>query len=287
MEHGLDRPGTDPRTELALAGKALYGDDFSQEEIDAWFRSEQEGYFNLYYAPGGMNGPVGAEVRAGGYVFAAVVDKHLFSRLKEKTFNSVLGIGSGDGQELRPLLKRTNSITILEPSDGFATSEIDGVPVRYIKPQASGIMPFADQTFDLITCFQALHHIPNVSTVVREMYRTQKPGGHTLLMEPTNSMGDWRYPRVGLTKNERGIPPAIFREIISQAGFTIEYQTNCMFSLMSRFQRIGIAPWQSPWIVRLDEMVCRFPIWPSRYHPRAWWHKLRPTGTTFMLLKDR
>jgi hypothetical protein len=30
-----------------LEGRAIYGDDFLQDEIDAWFRDEAEGYANL------------------------------------------------------------------------------------------------------------------------------------------------------------------------------------------------------------------------------------------------
>lgn len=285
MQSATGNASEDKKTVLALEGKALYGNDFTQTEIDEWFRGEQEGYFNLYYAPGGVNGPDGAEVRAGDYWFSELVEWHLFKWLKKNTFDRILGIGCADGVELRPLLKRTGSVTILEPSEGFAATEIDGVPVRYVKPHASGIMPFADNSFELVVCFQALHHIPNVSTVVREMYRVLKPGGRAMLMEPSHSMGDWRLPRFGLTKNERGIPTKLFRGIASQAGFTIEHEARCMFSLMSRLPRIGIAPWRTPWVVRLDDIVCRLPVWPRRYHATAWWHKLRPTGTALVLQK--
>jgi hypothetical protein len=45
-------PGTrqpieiDPFCQL-LRGQAIYGDDFQQDEIDAWFYDEAEGYANL------------------------------------------------------------------------------------------------------------------------------------------------------------------------------------------------------------------------------------------------
>lgn len=286
MEPGIGTSRDDSGIALALDGKTLYGDDFSQQEIDEWFRGEQEGYFNLYYAPGGVNGPDGAKVREGEYWFSEIVERHLFKWLKGKAFDSILGVGCADGVELRPLLNRTRRVTILEPSDGFAATEIDGVPVSYVKPHASGIMPFPDNSFELVVCFQALHHIPNVSTIVREMYRVLKPGGHAMLMEPCHSMGDWRSPRFGLTKNERGIPTELFRNIASQAGFGIEHEARCMFSLMSRLTHAGIAPWRSPLVVRVDDMLCRLPVWPRRYHATSWWHKLRPTATALVLRKN-
>jgi SAM-dependent methyltransferase len=276
----------DMKTAMALDGKTLYGDDFSQDQIDEWFRTEQEGYFNLYYAPGGVRGPDGEQVRVGEYWFSQLVEWNLFKWLSGKSFESLLGVGCADGMELKPLLKRVSNVTILEPSDGFAATEIEGVPVSYVKPHASGVMPFPDNSFDVVVCIQALHHIPNVSTIVNEMYRVLKPGGQALLLEPSQSMGDWRLPHFGLTKNERGIPPDMFRNIANQAGFTITHQTPCMFSLTSRLVHIGIAPWRSPSVVRLDKMLCRLSIWPHRYHATRWWHKLRLTATALVLLKN-
>jgi hypothetical protein len=77
-----------------------------------------------------------------------------------------------------------------------------------VKPDVSGRMPFADNSFDL-TSLGVLHRIPNVSVVVSDMARCTKPLGWQLVCEPTHSMGNWERPRRLLTPHERGIPPAI------------------------------------------------------------------------------
>ena len=196
----------DRKTEQALRGEILYGDDFSAEQIALWFEDEREGYFNLNYDTDNLNGAAGPV-----YAYEQLAEQHCFKWLPRREFGSALGIGSAHGAELKPILKRSQSVTVLEPSDGFASEAIDGKPVTYVKPRASGIMPFDSASFDIVVCFSVLHHIPNVSTVVHEMFRVLKPGGYALLREPTHSMGDWRRPRRGLTKRERGIPLAIFR----------------------------------------------------------------------------
>jgi len=198
----------------------------------------------------------------------------------------LLGVGSADGAELLPLLRHTSRVTVLEPSSGFAADSIAGTPVTYVAPSASGRMPFGDDTFDVVICFSALHHIPNVTTVVSEMYRVCAPGGYVLLREPTHSMGDWRRPRPGLTPRERGLPLEIFRRIIRMAGFQIVRETRCMFALTSRLHRVlPNSPWNYHSVVAIDRALCRLPIWPDVYHATRWWQKLRPTAVAYVLTK--
>ena len=273
---------SDHKTERALRGEILYGDDFSQEEIAQWFEDEREGYFNLNYETDklvGTEGPV--------YAYEQLAEQHGFKWLPMREFGSALGVGSAHGAELKPILKRSQSVTVLEPSDGFASETIDGKPVTYVKPRASGIMPFDSASFDIVVCFSVLHHIPNVSTVINEMFRVLKPGGYALLREPTHSMGDWRRPRRGLTKRERGIPLAIFRHVVSEAGFHILNETRCMFSLMSRLAPLigGRSVWTSNAMVQIDRALCALPVWPMQYGAARIWHKIRPTAVSFVLKK--
>ena len=267
------------RTLRGLSGAELYGDDFSADEIAEWFEDEREGYFNLYH----LDAPVDAQPSEP-YTYEALAHRHGFRWLPRREYQHALGIGSANGAELTPVLERSARVTVLEPSDGFSVPEILGKPVNYIKPNASGLMPFASETFDLIICFSTLHHVPNVSTVIQEMFRVLKPGGHVLLREPTHSMGDWRQGRRGLTQRERGIPLTIFRSIVKDAGFQIVKETRCMFSIMSRLQRLlGRPVWTVNWVVRWDEWICKLPVWPQRYHATWAWQKIRPTGVAYVL----
>ncbi len=272
---------TDRRAEIALTGAALYGDDFSASEIAAWFEDEREGYFDLYYG----NTATAAAQSEEEYGYRELAKQHGFDWLPaQRVYRHALGIGSATGAELDPVLDRSERVTVLEPSDGFATAERRGKPVRYVKPAASGLMPFDDHSFDLIVCFSVLHHIPNVSTVLREMHRVLRPGGHVLLREPTCSMGDWRQPRRGLTKRERGIPLKVFRHIVQASGLQVVAETRCNFALMSRLQPLLKQPvWSLPWAVTLDAWLCRLAWWPERYHATRTWHKLRPISVAYVL----
>jgi len=253
-------------------GKLLYGEDFSPKEIEEWFRDEAEAYYNL---------PLDQEV--GLYSYHARNWRHGFRYLPAMPFEHVLCLGGAFGDELQPVLGRTKKVTVLEPAGGFQNPRFE-----YVTPNPSGRVPFADNSFDLVTCFGVLHHIPNVSTVVREMARCTKRSGWQLICEPIHSMGNWEQPRRMLTSRERGIPQAVMRKFILGSGLRIVRERKCMFSLTSRIQYLlpkGQFVFNTPWITVLDEYICSLPIWSRRYHATNVLQKLRPHAVFFVLKK--
>jgi SAM-dependent methyltransferase len=259
-----------------FAGQKLFGDDFTRAEIEEWFVDERLGYYQL-----------AANAREKyRYAYHALNVFHGFRHLPNKTYSRVLGVGSAFADELLPIVSKISHITVLEPAPAFAIRKLAGVPVEYIEPSATGVFPFAEAHFELVTCLGVLHHIPNVSAIVREMYRCTTPGGYLLLREPLISMGDWRYPRKGLTKRERGIPAKILRDIIGAAGFQIVRERKCVFPLTVRLRYLMKSPvYNSRLCVLFDAAICNLPIWPYRYHATRFWHKLRPSAIFYVLKK--
>ena len=253
-------------------GKTLYGDDFSSDQIEAWFGDEEKAYYRL------------PEERAPGvYAYHARNWRHGFRHLPRVPFEHVLCLGGAYGDELRPILGHAKRVTILEPAGEFQNPRFE-----YVKPDISGQMPFANNSFDLITCFGVLHHIPNVSAVVREMARCAKPQGWQLICEPCHSMGNWDRARRLLTTHERGIPPAILRKIVADAGLQIVRQRRCMFSLTSRFQ--FLLPkrqfvFNTNWITAFDDYLSNLPLWSESYHATNLIQKLRPWALFLVLRK--
>lgn len=260
-----------------FSGSKLYGDDFSQREIDAWFEDEKKGYYDL--------GASDKEKYRYGY--HALNNYYGYKSLKDRNFRSVLGIGSAYGDELRPIISKCKKITILEPTPEFKVNNIEGVPVRYVEPQSSGALPFGDKSFDLVTCFGVLHHIPNVTTVVNEIARSMENGGTFVVREPITSMGDWRAPRRGLTTRERGIPAKLFREIIVNAGFRILSEKKCMFPLTHRiFKPLKTPVYNSKLAVLVDRLFNLWPFWPAYYHATNVFQKLRFASLFIVAIKD-
>lgn len=261
-----------------LSGELLYGNDLSLEEIEQWYRDEGEGYANL----GASNSE---QYR---YVYHALNAHHGYSYLDGRDQIAVLGFGSAYGDELMPVIGRSSHLTIIDPSDAFVQENIHGVSCKYIKPVPSGKLPFENDVFDLVTIFGVLHHVPNVTVVLNELSRVLKPGGYMLLREPIVSMGDWRKARAGLTRHERGIPLAIMRRQIKQAGLEVKREGMCAFPPLTKLYRLlrsdvynsRVATW-------IDDLLSRIFTWNINYHPKTWWQKIRPTSAFYVLRKPQ
>ncbi|HCI81432.1 MAG TPA: SAM-dependent methyltransferase [Ktedonobacter sp.] len=91
-------------------------------------------------------------------------------------------------------------------------------------------LPFADASFDRVTCRIAPHHFPNIAQSVREVARVLKPGGLFLLidcMAPSdaeldtfdNKVEKWRDPSHG-----RSCTSEEWEQFFTQAGLHIEQE---------------------------------------------------------------
>ena len=258
-----------------LAGEQLYGDNLSLADIEKWFDDEKEGYANLYAQDG-------ANCR---YPYHALNELYGLRHFGERSFPNALGLGSAFGDEFLPIARRIGKLTILDPSDAYANAtHVEEIPCEYRKPDLSGTLPFPDQQFDLILCLGVLHHIPNVSHVMNECFRCLAPGGIMLVREPIISMGDWRQPRAGLTKRERGIPLHIFESIIQKTGFTVRYRTVCNFQALAKIAvKCGVLPYNHPLLTRLDVFLSRLFFFNRRYHASGFFQKLRPAAVQWVL----
>lgn len=261
-----------------FSGKKIYGNDFSYEEIEQWYLDESEAYSGL----------VDSEKKEYHYQYNELNRQHGFHYLDGKSNLSALGIGSALGDEFLPILGKIASLKIIEPSERLSNnSVIKSIPCDYIKPSVSGKIPFEDDSFSLITCFGALHHIPNVTYSLSEYYRCLKPGGIALIREPISSMGDWRVQRVGLTKRERGIPLKQMDDNLKEIGFAIVSRKLCVFPVVARVSKmLGKSPYNSKLITSLDSLLCRAFSNDIKYHRVSFLDKLSPGCVYYVVTKN-
>ena len=75
-------------------------------------------------------------------------------------------------------------------------------------------LPFADGTFDLVTCCNSFHHYPHQAAAVRSFCRVLRPGGRLILIDGfrDNLLG-WMIFDVGVTLIEGHVHHAGWKEL--------------------------------------------------------------------------
>ena len=269
-----------------FSGARLIGDDFTPEQEAQWYEEEEQAYRELGHDDE-HNYPYDALNNIVGY---SGLPKHL---------PCVLGIGSAHGREFAPIADRIDDLTIVEPDtswdeDGY---EVDGtLSTTYVVPGMGWHaddpwLPVPDNSMDLVTCFGVLHHVARVTRAMEEIHRVLRPGGIALIREPITSMGDWRKPRPGLTKNERGIPLNLMLSIVSDAGFTEGSYSLCGFAPLRKLvhKLTGRNMWSSSILTRIDLLTSKVvtAINPEVvYHPQTFFERCAPTSIFLRVQKS-
>lgn len=270
----MDRLQLDPEI---IAGRRLYGNDFNAEQLRAWYAAEEYGYYDLYRAD--------ADLAEAVFPYAAV-NAADGAPLRGRHYPVCLVLGCAEGDDLLALGLDIGRLIAIEPADQCWADRVGTIPAEFRKPTLDGTIALEDGTVDLVVCLSVLHHIANVEFVVSELGRVLKPGGTMLVREPISSMGDFRAPRRGLTRYERGIPAAMMQRFLEAAGLAVERRiyrdTPGLPELAKRF---GIVPYNSPAIVALDRAISALSRFNDRYWRPRLINKLAPRWAAFIARK--
>jgi len=260
-----------------FSGKKLFGDDFSEEQIYKWYKEEEEGYANL-----GSN-----DKERYTYQYVEMNKLYGFKYIRKgQFFKNALGLGSAYGYEFLEVIDQIENLTIVEPSEQLRSDKLGKIIPNYVKPNILGALNFNNNSFDLIICLGVLHHIPNVSFVLDELHRVLAPDGILILREPIVSMGDWRTSRVGLTKNERGIPLGLFDQFIMTKDLNIISRKYCDSPFAYKtFQKIFFMKYNTYFIQLIDKLFSKLFAWNYKYHQISIFDKLSPKSIYLVLKK--
>jgi ubiquinone/menaquinone biosynthesis C-methylase UbiE len=127
---------------------------------------------NFYKTPAG---------RASKTMYASLIQK-----LNDKSFESLLDVGCGTGKVLSLILDKFNAkVSGIDLSEGMIqkAKELLGESAN-LKVGDSENLPWADNTFDVVTCSASFHHYPNPEVVLKEMKRILKPDGRVIIADP-------------------------------------------------------------------------------------------------------
>ncbi len=102
----------------------------------------------------------------------------------------VLEVGGGQSG-LTALLYPHARVTNVEVDTAYGTSACNRQEqVRFVGGDATAL-PFASESFDAVTMFDVLEHIPDDSSAAFEALRVVRPGGYLIVSTPNHN---WRSP---------------------------------------------------------------------------------------------
>lgn len=114
--------------------------------------------------------------------------------VKDMAFEKLLDIGCGTGWLIANLAKEHNA-----QFDGIDISEnmLEQAKSKNISNATfelgqSDSLPYADETFDIVTCVQSFHHYPDPEKAMREVFRVLKKDGLYILSDTGwGGLGAW------------------------------------------------------------------------------------------------
>jgi len=266
-----------------LDGNILVGDDFKQEEIDLWYKEEEEAYSKL--ASDGSKKNYLYENINNFYGLKSVL--HNFSPNEPV---NILCFGAAYGGEVIAIKKILDdrsisySITVVDSSDIMLDDIKKRLSVNILKASSDGKIDLKPNSFDLITCFGILHHIANVSFVLSQFYKILKNGGGLFLREPISSMGNWNKVRIGTTISERGIAKKYLVKQLNILGFNVlSCQYTFVSPLLKIFNRFNLDI-TSKIVIYSDFILSKILSWNIYYYRDTKFKKIAP-GSVYILCK--
>jgi SAM-dependent methyltransferase len=269
-------------TDDLRSGRVLAGDDLRGDALARWYAQEKEAYFQEG-ADSGETDPWYAYMRY-------VNDRLVFHHVAKRPSGTILFLGAADGIEAADFHRRHPGwrLAFIESSDSFRAALTQRFPGAQVKePGLDGRMPFADGSVDVVCAFSVLHHIANVTDVLRETARILTPGGAFFVREPCSSMGDWRRAR-SATPNERGISRQWMLTNAGAVGLrTIGRPVPVVFEPINKMlvRTIGFRPIPLPLLYVVDRFISSVLAANDHYWRDTPLKKLGPSSYLFTFQK--
>lgn len=95
---------------------------------------------------------------------------------------NVLDVGAGSGFDSYKFVRAGSHVTCFEFSPILAHEGVRNVPQARWIGGSSKVLPFSENTFDVVVANAALHHIRDIPLTIEEMLRVLNPGGYLLTL---------------------------------------------------------------------------------------------------------
>jgi 2-polyprenyl-6-hydroxyphenyl methylase/3-demethylubiquinone-9 3-methyltransferase len=154
---------------------------------------------------------------------------------------NILDIGCGGGFICEEYAKKGSQVTGVDPSSGSIDTAKNHAKTSHFTIDyqvAEGEkLPFADASFDVVSCFDVLEHVSDLNQVINEVRRVLKPNGIFLYDTINRTWFSWflmikimqDWPTRVLPKNTHVwhmfIKPKELHQCFTQAALTLKHET--------------------------------------------------------------
>ena len=119
---------------------------------------------------------------------------------------TVLDVGSGPGQLLERIREKfpASKLAALDISSAMIERVKEKLPDADAQVGTAEVLPWADDTFDIVTNSISFHHYHSPLKALQEVYRVLKPGGKFYLMDinPNTSLARFLYNVIGIVARD-------------------------------------------------------------------------------------
>ena len=200
--------------------------------------------------------------------------RRLARRMDVRPGMRVLDVACGTGAWLRAVMEAGGSphgVDLSARAIAICRSEM---PHGEFHACAAESLPFADASFDLVTCLGSIEHFVDQEAALREMVRVARPQAQFLLLVPN---ADFLTRRLGLY---RGTEQADIKEVVRRPEEWRRLFESCGLQVIERWKDLHVLNWR--WIgargalhapVRALQALA-LAVWPLRWQYQIY-HRAR------------
>ncbi len=191
---------------VTVRGRLDTGDVLKEEVQDQWDQDP----CGSHYVEGAEEGTLAWYLEAERYRYETYAPwMHKVMEFANFSGKKVLEVGAGMGTDLAQFAKHGALTTDLDLSSGHLAHAERNFRLRGLEGEFrhgdGENLPFDDGTFDLVYSNGVIHHTPNTSKVVADMFRVLKPGGRVIIM--VYAENSWHYwyqlvTRIGIQQGD-------------------------------------------------------------------------------------
>jgi len=189
-------------------------------------------------------------------------DRVIARRLGELRGASVLDVACGLGTWLELLRARGARVSGIDIAEQAIAACRARFPDGDFHVGVAETLPFADASFDLVTCMGSLEHFLDKPAALREMLRVGKPGARFLILVPnagflTRRLGLYRGTQQTRVR-EDVYSLAKWGELLASAGLKVDARWRDLHPIDAGWIRKG-PPWS--WPLRAAQALA-LAVWP-------------------------